>query len=66
MAERANTLDGAISNLGDSFDSLFLTIAQAGAGQVFEDLARSSTEFLNNLGVMIRLHLTAQLQPQNN
>jgi hypothetical protein len=55
MAERADTLDGAISNLGDSFDSLFLTIAQAGAGQVFEDLARSSTEFLNNLGVMIRL-----------
>ena len=54
-AERAATLDGAISNLGDSFDSLFLTIAQAGAGQVFEDLARSSTEFLNNLGVMIRL-----------
>jgi hypothetical protein len=53
--ERANTLDGAISNLGDSFDSLFLTIAQAGAGQVFEDLARSSTEFLNNLGVIIRL-----------
>jgi hypothetical protein len=54
-AERAATLDGAISNLGDSFDSLFLTIAQAGAGSVFEDLARSSTEFLNNLGVMIRL-----------
>jgi hypothetical protein len=53
--ERANTLDGAISNLGDSFDSLFLSIAQAGAGSVFEDLARSSTEFLNNLGVMIRL-----------
>jgi hypothetical protein len=55
MAERAATLDGAISNLGDSFDNLFLTISQAGAGSVFEDLARSSTEFLNNLGVMIRL-----------
>jgi hypothetical protein len=54
-AERAATLDGAISNLGDSFDSLFLTIAQAGAGDVFEDLARSSTEFLDNLAVMIRL-----------
>jgi hypothetical protein len=55
MAERAATLDGAISNLGDSWDNLFLTISQAGAGSVFEDLARSSTEFLNNLGVMIRL-----------
>lgn len=52
----ADTLDGAISNLGDSFDNLFLTISQAGAGQVFEDLARSTTEFLNNLGVMIRLN----------
>jgi hypothetical protein len=55
MAERAATLDGAISNLGDSWDNLFLTISQAGAGSVFEDLARSSTEFLDNLGVMIRL-----------
>ena len=55
MAERAATLDGAISNLGDSFDNLFLTISQAGAGGVFEDLARSSTAFLDNLAVMIRL-----------
>lgn len=55
MAERAATLDGAISNLGDSFDNLFLTISQAGAGNVFEDLARSTTELLDNLGVMIRL-----------
>jgi hypothetical protein len=54
--ERANTLDGAISNLGDSFDSLFLSIAQAGAGQVFEDLARSATELLSSLGLMVRLN----------
>ena len=55
MAERAATLDGAISNLGDSWDNLFLTISQAGVGNVFEDLARSTTTFLDNLGVMIRL-----------
>ena len=55
MAERAATLDGAISNLGDSWDNLFLTLSQAGVGQYFEDVARSTTELLNNLGVMIRL-----------
>lgn len=53
--ERAETLDGAISNLGDSYDKLFLTISKAGIGQFFEDLSRSTTSFLDNLEVMIRL-----------
>ena len=39
MAERAKTLDGAISNLGDTFDSLFLTIAQGDQG-IMNDVVR--------------------------
>lgn len=37
MAERAKTLDGAISNLSDSWNGLFLTISQQNAGQLIHD-----------------------------
>ncbi len=37
MAERAKTLDGAISNLGDGWDSLFLTVSNQGVGEVMHD-----------------------------
>lgn len=37
MAERAKTLDGALSNLGDTWDGLFLTISQQNAGGLIYD-----------------------------
>ena len=37
MAERAKTLDGALSNLGDTWDGLFLTISQQYAGGLIYD-----------------------------
>jgi hypothetical protein len=37
MAERAKTLDGAISNLGDTWDELFRTINQNNAGGLIFD-----------------------------
>lgn len=37
MSERANTLDGAISNLGDTWDELFRTISQNNAGGLIHD-----------------------------
>lgn len=37
MAERAKTLDGAISGLGDTWDELFRTISSQGAGTLIYD-----------------------------
>jgi hypothetical protein len=45
MAKRMNTLDGALSNLGDSFDKLMRTIANAG----FEDVLARWTRGLSGL-----------------
>lgn len=50
MAERAQTLDGAISNLGDSWDQLFLTISQSGIGENIADMARVGSSALDVLG----------------
>jgi len=50
MAERAKTLDGAISNLGDSWDQLFLTISQSGIGENIADMARVGSSALDVLG----------------
>lgn len=49
MAERMNTLEGKISNLGDSWDIMFATIAKAGAGEKIKeglDLAIGAVEEL--------------------
>lgn len=54
MAERAATLDGAISNLGDSVDQLFLTIAQ-GDGGVMNDFTRGLTEMVTGLTEFLAL-----------
>lgn len=40
MALRAATLDGAISNLGDTWDELFRTVNQGNAGDVISDSVR--------------------------
>lgn len=43
-AERAATLDGAISNLADSFDNLALAISEGGIGKALENDARTVSE----------------------
>lgn len=51
MAQRVETLDGAISNLGDEWDKLFLNISSKGVGSAVEDtvrLAISGLEVLND------------------
>ena len=40
MAERAKTLDGAISNLGDAWDGMFLKISQQQAGSLIYDTVK--------------------------
>lgn len=47
MAERAKTLDGAISNLGDTWDGLFRSVSKAGAGQLIADSVRAATDVLD-------------------
>lgn len=37
MAERAKTLDGALSNLGDTWNELYLSVSAAGVGSVIYD-----------------------------
>lgn len=53
MERRADSLDGALSNLGDSWDGLFLTIARAGVGDAIEDAVRVATEAINDLSEAI-------------
>lgn len=53
MAERMKTLDGALSNLQDSWDGLFRTISQAGTGELIEDSARTAIDALDELSAMI-------------
>lgn len=50
MEERAKTLDGALSNLGDSWDQLFLTISKSGIGENIADAARVGSSALDVLG----------------
>lgn len=53
MAERMNTLDGAISNLGDEWNKLWLNISQQGIGSVIEDSIRLAIDGLAELNAMI-------------
>lgn len=53
MANRMATLDGAMSNLQDSWDGLFRAISSQGAGGVIEDQVRTATYALNELNAMI-------------
>lgn len=53
MAERMKTLDGALSNLQDSWDGLFRTISQAGTGELIEESARAAIDALDELSAMI-------------
>lgn len=49
MANRMQTLDGAISNLSDSWDALFLTVSKQGAGGIIESSVRAATDAITGL-----------------
>ena len=53
MAVRAQTLDGALSNFGDTWDSLFLTISQQGVGSLIADSVRLATGAIQSLDDLI-------------
>ncbi len=46
MAKRMATLDGAISNLEDTWDSLFRSVLKSGVGNLIEDGFRGATDAL--------------------
>lgn len=67
MAERAKTLDGALSNLGDQWDMLFLTITKSGVGAIMQETTRDLTALIATVDKAIRsfsgdLSLEEQLQ----
>jgi hypothetical protein len=49
MEQRAATLDGAISNLADTWGMLFLTISQSGIGDEISSMVRVAINVLGNL-----------------
>ena len=53
MANRMSTLDGALSNLGDAWDKLFLNISQSGIGDAIADGVRVGIDALEELNAMI-------------
>lgn len=63
MANRMNTLDGALSNLQDSWDGLFRSISSQGAGQEIEQGVRVAIGALDELTAMISSgELTANIK----
>jgi len=54
MEERAKTLDGAISNLGDSWDELFRTINQNNTGGLIYDSVKLASGAISDLISVIR------------
>lgn len=53
MASRMATLDGAISNLEDSWNSLFREVSAQGTGGLIEGGVRSATEAVDELRVLL-------------
>jgi hypothetical protein len=53
MQQRVETLDGALSNLGDEWDKLFLNISNTGIGEVIEDSVRVAIDILAELNAML-------------
>ena len=49
MERRAATLDGALSNLGDTWNELFRTISAAGVGNAIEQSVRIATSAIEKL-----------------
>ena len=53
MEERAKTLDGAISNLEDTWDGLFRAVSSAGTGELIASGVRMATDEIQTLTDMI-------------
>lgn len=53
MERRMDSLDGAISNLADTWDATFRNISQSGVGEVIEDAVRLATAALEELNAML-------------
>lgn len=53
MQKRMDTLDGAISNLGDTWDGLFRAISSSGIGDMIESAVRQATDALQGLTDMV-------------
>lgn len=53
MTERMNSLDGAISNLGDAWDQMFLQVSQSGVGDLIETGVRAATSAIEDLTAYI-------------
>jgi hypothetical protein len=49
MERQAATYDGAVSNMGDSWDQFLLKISDGGAGNIMEDTVRGTASSLNFL-----------------
>jgi len=50
MDRQAATYDGAISNMGDSWDKFLLKVSDSGAGDLMEDSVRGLTSNIDSLG----------------
>ena len=53
MTNRMSTLDGAISNLGDEWDSLYRNISQLGVGDLIESAVRIAVDALSSLNATL-------------
>lgn len=53
MELRAKTLDGAISNLGDTWDATLLKFAQTGAGDLARDMVLGISDALTDLAAIL-------------
>lgn len=54
MARQAETLNGAISNLGDSWSQLMLTIMRQGPGDLMYDGVKAASGALDDLSAIVR------------
>lgn len=54
MQRRVDTLDGALSNLNDSWDGLFRTISNSSIGKLIEEQVRKASAALDGLSAKIR------------
>ncbi len=52
-ANRMKTLDGALSNLGDAWDALFLNISKQGLGESITDSVRLATDAISGLNATL-------------
>lgn len=53
MANRMQTLDGALSNLGDSWEQLVYNVSNLGVGDVIADAVRGAISILDELNAML-------------